>query len=319
MYVASIRHTCKSIQPVSDPQHLVSGQQYSCKERSLTAVLPDGRQLGYLRFGAPQGRPFLYFHGLPGSRCEALLLEKQASTLDISLIALDRPGYGLSDHNPRQTLLQWSDDVAAFADILQLGQFGIIGVSGGGPYALACAYAMPQRLTRIAVICGLGPIHDRSLLDQMSFISRRTFTLAHDHPELFRLCYALPLMSLARSKPKLAMRMLAHHCGGVDQQVLAQEDVLPTLADSLSQGFVQGIDAVVQDMAIYQQPWGFELAKISTEVQLWHGDDDDVVPVLHSEYLAQQLPNASLTLVPGEGHFSLPVMDAEAILGALVD
>lgn len=282
-----------------------------------TLRLPDGRQVGYLRLGAPEGQPFLYFHGMPGSCYEALLLQHQASAQNLSLIAIDRPGYGLSDMCQRHSVLDWSRDVAMITDILGLERFGIIGVSGGGPFALACAHALAERITSIGIICGLGPVFNQLLLNDMSFFSRRAFSLEQAFPKLFRLLYAFPSQSLSRTAPRLAVRLLARHYGGMDGEVLLREDVQRILAENLTRAFSQGSDAATQDIHLYQQLWGFELSEITAGIQLWHGTGDRVVPASHSEFIAEQLPNAVLTLVPGAGHFSLPVNYAEGILSSL--
>ncbi|MGI4944133.1 MAG: alpha/beta fold hydrolase, partial [Janthinobacterium lividum] len=92
-------------------------------------------------YGDPAGPPVLYFHGWPASRLEAGLIPD----LSVRLLALDRPGYGRSTPQPGRTLLDWPADVAAVADRLGLAKFHVVGLSGGGPYAAACALALPDR------------------------------------------------------------------------------------------------------------------------------------------------------------------------------
>jgi len=279
--------------------------------------LPDGRQLSYLRTGPVEGDPFFYFHGLPGSCYESLLIEQQAIALNLSIIAIDRPGYGLSDNCPDRTLLDWPKDVAFVADRLGIEKFGLIGVSGGGPYTLACAHAIANRLTSVGIICGLGPVFHKSLLNEMTFFTRMAFSLERSSPRLFRLLYGLPLQMLARTSPKLAVRIVAQNLGGLDRKVLMRTKVMNIIAQNLEQAFSQGIDAAIQDVHLYQQPWGFELSDITTEVHLWHGTADRIVPVSHSEFITNHLPRSKFTLVPDAGHFSLPVLHGEAILSQL--
>src|SRR5215510_3131644 len=99
--------------------------------------LPDGRRLAYAEYGDPQGHPTFYFHGLPGSRLEAVLAAESAAQAGIRLVASDRPGVGGSDPQPRRTLLDWPADVVQLADRIGVARFSIIGVSGGAPYAAA--------------------------------------------------------------------------------------------------------------------------------------------------------------------------------------
>jgi pimeloyl-ACP methyl ester carboxylesterase len=104
-----------------------------------TIRLRGGRRLGYAERGDPGGRPLLYFHGWPGSRVEGCLGDEPARAKGIRLMALDRPGMGLSDHQPRRALVDWPDDVIEVAAALRLDRFAVLGISGGGPYAAVCA------------------------------------------------------------------------------------------------------------------------------------------------------------------------------------
>src|SRR6476661_2822678 len=140
--------------------------------------LPDGRALGFAEWGDPAGRPVFLFHGTPGSRLSRHPDESQARAQGVRLITVDRPGYGLSDPLPRRRLLDWPADVAALAAALRLERFALVGVSGGGPHALACAYACPDRVTAVALIGGAGPMDDPVALRQMMWVNRAALRLA---------------------------------------------------------------------------------------------------------------------------------------------
>ncbi|EPE05600.1 alpha beta hydrolase [Ophiostoma piceae UAMH 11346] len=123
-----------------------------------TCTLPDGRTIGFAEYGAPGGHPVLYFHGFPASRLEGSITDKQARRHNVRVLALDRPGYGLSTRVPERTTMDYPDDVLAFAASQNLPRFGILGTSGGGPYALACASKIPaSRLTHVGILAGAGP------------------------------------------------------------------------------------------------------------------------------------------------------------------
>ncbi len=87
----------------------------------------DGRQLGYAQYGQPDGAPIVYFHGHPGSRLEARLAHEAAAGSGFRVIALDRPGYGLSDFQPGRAIADWPADVAEAADALGIGRFSVAG------------------------------------------------------------------------------------------------------------------------------------------------------------------------------------------------
>jgi pimeloyl-ACP methyl ester carboxylesterase len=127
--------------------------------------LRDGRALGYAQYGDPGGPPIFFFHGSPGSRIQRHPDASIARELGARIITMDRPGYGLSDFQPARTLLDWPADVAQLADALGIDHFAAIGLSGGGPYLLACAYAMPDRLCSAIVVSGMGPLDEPDALE----------------------------------------------------------------------------------------------------------------------------------------------------------
>lgn len=119
--------------------------------------LSDKRQLPYAEYGDPSGVPVFLFHGLPGSRLAWGLLPDHPFPPGLRIVAPDRPGYGRSDPNPRRTLLDWANDVTELTDALAINTFAIVGISGGGPGALACAWKMPERVTAVGVVACPAP------------------------------------------------------------------------------------------------------------------------------------------------------------------
>jgi pimeloyl-ACP methyl ester carboxylesterase len=122
-----------------------------------TVELTGGRTLGYGEYGDPAGPVVVYFHGHPGSRLEAKLLAEPATAHGLRLIGVDRPGMGLSAYQRRRSMREWPHDVVELADHLGIDSFAVVGFSGGGPYALACAHAIPKRLTACGIVAGVGP------------------------------------------------------------------------------------------------------------------------------------------------------------------
>ncbi|KAF7550578.1 hypothetical protein G7046_g7968 [Stylonectria norvegica] len=126
--------------------------------QTQTFTLPDGRKLGYAEYGDHRGTPLLYFHGYPSSRLEASVIDTMAQRLNVRVISLDRPGFGLSTPQPNRRILDWPTDVSAFAKGMQLSRFAVMGLSGGGPYALACAHSLPQEnLQGVGLFASGGP------------------------------------------------------------------------------------------------------------------------------------------------------------------
>jgi pimeloyl-ACP methyl ester carboxylesterase len=286
-------------------------------ENSLL-TLSDGRQLGYTRYGVENGTPLLYLHGLPGSRLEGQLIDQPARLLDISIIAVDRPGYGTTTPLSGKSLLEWTADIEQLTTYLGWQQFGIIGFSGGGPCALACAHELAGRVTGVALVAGLGPVYEQHLLREMGNLARLAFFLARHVPVSLGFIAGKPLTLLARHQPQLLINALAAFNGEPDKHCLQNEVVFNAVLRSLPACFAQGAEGALHDLILFQHPWKVPFSGITVPVHLWHGNRDNVVPLKHSEYLAGQLGNARLNCVKGEGHFSLPLRHMQRLLSDFI-
>jgi pimeloyl-ACP methyl ester carboxylesterase len=276
--------------------------------------LPDGRQMGYAEYGRPDGKPVFYFHGFPGSRLEARLLHDSAVSARVRMIAPDRPGCGLSTYQPQRALLDWPVDVTALADALGLSSFGVVGISGGGPYALACALKMPGRLVSVTLISSLGPLDWSGAAQGMSLSDRVFLGLADRLPWLAQgILYLLSGISLEW----LLKQTVADLCPR-DQAALADPQVWRMLLDETREAFRQGTGGVVHDAAIYKRPWGFHPGQVQLPVNLWQGEADHEVPPRIGRALAQALPNCRAHFIEGEGHISLAYNHMGEILGKII-
>lgn len=277
--------------------------------------LQDGRRLGYAEYGDPQGKPLMYFHGFPSSRLEGGLIDAVARRRQVRVIALDRPGYGLSGFQPGRRMCDWPDDVVALARALGLERFSVLGVSGGGPYALACAWKIPQRLTAVAISGGLGPVHDPAVLRSMRWHARLAFGLAQRSYGLLWLVYGGIPAQLISAFPQLPYLWETCAASSADRETLRIPWVKTRLLASVREGLRQGSKGALWDAVLYARDWSFRLEEIEIRVDLWHGEADSIVPPCHTEAIAQALPHKRVRLIPGEGHFSLPINYCDAILG----
>jgi pimeloyl-ACP methyl ester carboxylesterase len=280
--------------------------------------LPDGRVLGVERLGRPGGSPVLAFHGLPGSRLDFLADSRACAQAGVELIAVDRPGFGLSSPQPGRVPLDWPGDVAALADSLELERFGVLGYSSGAKYALACAFALPERVEAAAVVSGSGPPEMPGWEEGMIAPERLVQWASLHAKPLARACWAL-LGVLARRLPGPVMGGFARSLDGPDRELADEPRVREALRVSLLEGLRQGGAATVEDYAIEGRSWGFDLASIEVPVMLWHGDRDDEVPLAHARWLAEQIPGATLEIVENAGHliFGRLAPVAAALRGAI--
>ena len=127
-----------------------------------------------------------FFHGWPGSRLDFGPNDAAAVAAGVRVIAVDRPGIGGSDPQRGRTVLDWPADVAALADALRLDQFAVFGFSFGGPFARACAYALPERVTRAGLVSCLAPVDDPSVKRGMPAATRYGLSAARLSPLLAR-------------------------------------------------------------------------------------------------------------------------------------
>lgn len=280
--------------------------------------LRDGRTLGFAELGDPGGMPVVLCHGFPGSRLDALLAGESARRCGVRLICADRPGYGLSGFKTGRRIANFGDDLMELADALGLGRFLLLGVSGGGPYALGCACRHPERIRRLALVCALGHLGEGRALAAMRWPGRLSFTLARRSPALAELFFRRVLGPLIGANPALALHLLSVGAPESDRQVLARPEVRSVLKASASEAFRQGARGPAFDLGLYASPWGFDPASLGMPLDIWHGEADAVVPCLHSRLLAEALPGAGLRLLAGEGHFSLPVRHMDDIFRALL-
>jgi pimeloyl-ACP methyl ester carboxylesterase len=273
--------------------------------------LSDGRNLAYCIWGDPNGQPIFLFHGSPGSRVFAPN-PFTTEEFGIQLITVDRPGYGRSDPQPGRQLLDWTTDVEALAGSLGIDEFGMMGHSSGGPYALACAYAIPDRVKCVALISSVAP-HGEPFPDPLSDNEDQALTrLAWDNP-------AEAAKSTAEAAAWLVEapeRFLDLPRPEPDARLLADPSIRSLYLNTVREAVKQGIDAYAWDGVLERRPWGFALVEIGTEIWIFQGAQDAAVLPSEADRLSAALPGSHLRRFPDSGH-GLIVAHWSAILNEL--
>lgn len=281
-------------------------------------IFPDGRKVGYAIFGSPSlQRPLFYFHGFPGSRLEVAFAAEVASRLGVTLIGMDRPGFGLSAHYPERKIVDWPADVVAVADALGIKKFSVFGISGGCPYALACAALVPDRVQKVAVVSGLGMLESKEVLQHMNFFNRKMLSLAVAAPFAARMIVRRLTKSLHK-RPEAMIAWLSTVSPRADKLILRKPEVREILKRSFREGLRGDGDGVAHELFLIARPWGFRPDEIKIPVYLWHGLADDYVPVEMGKHLAELIPGCTATFVPDQGHFMV-VSFVEEIIRKLID
>lgn len=305
-------------------------------EQSIT--LQDGRRMGYAVFGDPAGRACLFVPGYSASRWLAgwtfpsALLHRHG----VRLIAVDRPGYGLSTAHPGAGFPAWARDASALADRLGLDRLAVAGVSMGAGPALALAAARPDLVTSTTILSGMPPVGAGERWAPASRTDALYWRLARRAPWVLRkLCAAAAAMMataargdadrligrVERALPEADLQVFRELLGGENGESGENGeggeggDARAAFAADVRESSLQGGAAMADDLLRYLQPWGFEPADVPGPVRLWHGLDDPKVPVELARRLAARLPRCTPSFVPG-GHFAAFAHRAE-ILGAI--
>ena len=267
--------------------------------------LGSGRILCFQRFGQRDGKPAYFFHGFPGSRLHAALVHEQALAAGLCLVAFDRAGFGQSEHDPDRTFESVAWDFLALADHLGHARVPLIGVSCGGAWALACARQFPERVSRVGLFAGMGPMDIPSIRKGQFLYLKWMFALARISPALLAPVMALDWL-MYRIDPKGMLDMVIPMLSPPDQALL-RNDIRSAslLAWSLAETYRHGIRGSLREAVIFGATWPHDLTAITTPVQVYQAAQDQFVPPAMGRYLAETLPNAMLEMCGNEGHLSV--------------
>ena len=273
-----------------------------------TLTLADGRSLGLAEWGPPDAPVVLYCHGFPGSRLEPDLAQAvvEREAVSARVIAFDRPGYGRSTFVAGRNFLDWPADMAEVADHLGIGEFSVLGASGGCPYALACAHRLGDRVNRVGIVAGVGPLEATGMPETQLISGPSKLRV------LRKLQWRFVAQAVRTDKADTVIDRTVTTMTDIDREAMKRADVRAWYRTLFTEAFAQGATAAANEGELYRQPWGFDPADITTETNLWHGVDDQWVPISAARWLADRIPNSHLTEWPDHGHFSWASADEAA-------
>lgn len=252
-------------------------------------MLPDGRTLAFATLGSPDGFPVVYLHGGVGTALTPTPELCSASARHgLQWVAVSRPGFGASDPDPGRTMLTVAADIEQLAAQRGWRRIAVVGVSSGGPYALACAAVLPRLVGAVAIAASLSsrcPPHAVEGLPRLTRLFMRTLA-------------ATPELSI-RVLDRLAW--LLHRLERPVAWLLGPTRDHAVVALSAATRF--GVRGAVEDFLVCGRPWGFDPVTIEAEVHVWHGLQDRIAPAEHAWQLAAALPNCRIQVDPDESHF----------------
>ncbi len=262
-------------------------------------TLPNGRRLGFAEGGRADGPVVVYLHGAPGSRLDVSALDHAFTDEGVRVLSVDRPGYGSSTPQPGRSMDQFPADVAAVADHLGIERFAVVGLSSGGPYSIALATLLPDRVVGCGVMSGVTDMGWAPAWD------------GYDENEI-------AMMRCADEEAAAAWAGEHYGADGAglfsdstfefsapDDAFFADPTTGPAFFEASIDGLRQGVGGYAQDVWVQGRPWPFDPTTIACATVVFHGADDTLVPLSHAERTASVVPGAELEVLPGHGHVSI--------------
>jgi pimeloyl-ACP methyl ester carboxylesterase len=269
-----------------------------------TVRAADGRRLSTQVSGDPDGSPIFLLHGTPGSRLGPRPRGAVLHRLGVRLISFDRPGYGGSDRLPGRRVADVAADVLAIADAYRLGKFAVVGRSGGGPHALACAALLPDRMTRAAVLVGLAPrgAYGLDWFDGMAQSNVLEFTAAANGYEGIAARLTAAADSI-RANPASLLARLQAELPDSDRRVVADRGIRLMLLQTYAEALRNSAYGWIDDAARILHALGIRLRDRhhSCPVLAWGGRR--VLAGQPCRWLADKIPNATAVVQAGAAHF----------------
>ena len=268
-----------------------------------TVAVRDERRLSFAEYGSPRGQAIVWMHGTPGARRQIPLEARAyAETHGLRIIGIDRPGIGSSTPHLYPDILDWTADLRILLDALGIDAVRVIGLSGGGPYALAAGAAMADRVYGVGVLGGVAPTQGPDAADG------GVIQLAVRLAPLLR-TVRVPMgvalnraIRLARPLAGPGLDLYAAVQPQGDKTLLARPEFKAMFLDDLLNGSRFQTSAPLNDLVLFTRDWGFAPADVQVPVRWWHGDADHIVPFSHGQHVVDRLPDATITVIDGESH-----------------
>ncbi|HEY5155496.1 MAG TPA: alpha/beta hydrolase, partial [Acidimicrobiales bacterium] len=294
-------------------------------ERSLPAALTaprvegavtlrDGRRIGFAEYGPTGGRAVLWFPGTPGGRRQ-IPPEVRAAAAErgIRIVALERPGVGASSSHAYRSILEWAADVEECVDQLGIDHFGLVGLSGGGPYVLACAHRLPDRVVAGAVIGSVAPTQGKDAAEggAVALTARFNSVLVALRQPLGLGLWATVRVLRPVASPVFDLFVRFSPAG--DRAVFTAPGMKEMFTDDLIHASRRQFLAPIHDLVLFGRDWGFSPSDVVVPMYFWHGDEDYIVPLAHGEHLASLVPDSELQVKIGAAHLANLALGVEVL------
>lgn len=268
-----------------------------------TVAVRGNRRLSFAEYGSPRGEAIVWMHGTPGARRQIPLEARAyADANGLRIIGIDRPGIGSSTPHLYPSIVDWVGDLEPLMDALAVDHAGIIGLSGGGPYALAAGYALPERIRSVGVLGGVAPTvgPDAAIGGVIQLAVRLAPLLGIGRIPLGLMLNRAIRLARPVAGPGLDLYAAVQPKG--DRNLLSRPEFKAMFLDDLLNGSRFQTSAPLSDLVLFTRDWGFSVGDISVPVCWWHGDDDHIVPFAHGQHMVDLIPGATISVIDGESH-----------------
>ncbi|MGX7696883.1 alpha/beta fold hydrolase [Gordonia polyisoprenivorans] len=284
------------------------------KIEGSVAVEGGRRRIGFAEFGSATGRAVIWLHGTPGARRQIPTEARAyAAEHDIRLIGLDRPGVGSSTAHRYRCVAEFPGDLEPVLEALGIDRFAVIGMSGGGPYALATAHALPDRVMVAGIVGEVAPTVGPDAIGggAMALGSLLAPAVRVAGAPLGKILSSALGVAAPIANP--AIRLYGRFSPRADRELLARPEFRAMFLDDLLHGGSRRMEAPFADVVAFAQDWGFRVGDVTTPVRWWHGDHDHIIPYSHGIHMVSLLPDAKLFELPGESHLSALGMSTQIL------
>ncbi len=267
--------------------------------------LSDGRDLGWASFGDPDGDTVFWFHGSPGARAQLPHdIEQYAVEHQLRIVGVERPGTGHSTPHRYSQIIDFVPDLVELADNIDADQFACVGLSGGGPFVLACAHELPDRMTTGVVLGGVGPTRGiDAVVSHTLALVPASVVLNATSKQLGNLTAGL-IKRVKHLADPLVDVFFSLQPGDRSEFANRPLDKRQFTADLIDACERSGLESPFQDLVLFGRHWGFELARIRQPITFYGGSSDVIVPYVHAERQSKRVKNARLRTMEGRGHFA---------------
>ena len=278
-------------------------------------TLRDGRTLAWREYGPPEGRPILRFQGTPGSRYSRHPHEDSYDRLDARTVVFDRPGYGASTRMPGRGISVVADDAAELLDNLGLEVVHVIGVSGGGPHALAFAGRHAARVRAATVVVGAAPLEEEDLGGMIEPNRDSWYAARTGWDAMYELL--APMREEVLADPLARIRAAMAAAPPSDKAIMDDPAWQRGLVEDVTEALRPGAEGWADEGMALALEWDIDPADARCSVTWWHGEHDANAPLAAVRRVVERMQHVDLRVWPEAGHFE-PYLQHDEILAELL-